>query len=117
MQSFWDGQRLNEALGKRIFFEKNMRLFNLSIRTVFLLVVLVFIQLGLWFGEGGWIDAMQKRGNLAEVERKLFEDEQLLLKLGAEVKDLKEGSKSIEERARFEHGMIERDEIFFQLTH
>ena len=117
MQNFWDGQFLNEALGKRIFFEKNMRHFNFSTRTAFLLVVLIFIQLGLWFGEGGWIDAMQKRGSLTEVERKLFEDEQLLLKLGAEVKDLKEGNKSIEERARFEHGMVERDEIFFQLTH
>jgi cell division protein FtsB len=34
--------------------------------------------------------------------------------LAAEVRDLKQGSEAIEERARHELGMVKRDEIFFQ---
>jgi cell division protein FtsB len=34
--------------------------------------------------------------------------------LGAEVKDLKQGTEAIEERARHELGMLRPDEIFFQ---
>ena len=39
----------------------------------------------------------------------------MLLKLRAEVRDLQEGHMSIEERARFQHGMLEKGEIFIQL--
>jgi cell division protein FtsB len=35
--------------------------------------------------------------------------------LAAEVKDLKQGSDAIEERARYELGMVKNDEVFFQL--
>ena len=35
--------------------------------------------------------------------------------LDAEVRDLKQGTEAIEERARSELGMIRQDEIFFQL--
>ena len=34
--------------------------------------------------------------------------------LGAEVRDLKQGSEAVEERARRELGMVRNDEIFFQ---
>ena len=35
--------------------------------------------------------------------------------LDAEVRDLKQGYDAIEERARYELGMIKQDEIFFQI--
>jgi cell division protein FtsB len=35
--------------------------------------------------------------------------------LDAEVRDLKQGVEAIEERARYELGMIRQDEIFFQV--
>ena len=35
--------------------------------------------------------------------------------LAAEVKDLKQGFEAIEERARYELGMVKNDEVFFQL--
>lgn len=36
--------------------------------------------------------------------------------LDAEVRDLKQGTEAIEERARNELGMIKRDEVFFQIV-
>ena len=36
--------------------------------------------------------------------------------LDAEVRDLKDGTEAIEERARIELGMIKRDEIFYQVV-
>ena len=36
--------------------------------------------------------------------------------LEAEVRDLKQGFEAIEERARYELGMIKQDEVFFQVV-
>jgi cell division protein FtsB len=36
--------------------------------------------------------------------------------LEAEVRDLKQGSEAIEERARFELGMVRQDEVFVQIV-
>ena len=36
--------------------------------------------------------------------------------LDAEVRDLKQGYEAIEERARYELGMIRQDEMFFQIV-
>jgi len=77
--------------------------------------LIVLIQYPLWFGKGGWL-------RVWAVERQLVEDRQhnqrLRLRnaaLAAEVRDLKEGLDAIEERARYEQGMVKKDEIFFQI--
>jgi cell division protein FtsB len=81
---------------------------------VFALLILA-LQYPLWLGKGGWlrvrelnaqVDA-QKVVNAGLKERNA--------RLDAEVRDLKQGTEAIEERARSELGMIRQDEIFFQL--
>ncbi len=69
----------------------------------------------LWFGEGGWLATIAKQNNFLELEKAVQEDEEILLKLRAEARDLQEGHRSIEERARFQHGMLEKGEVFIQL--
>ena len=84
--------------------------------TVVLTVVLGLIQVPLWFGEGGWIHAW-------ELDRKLSKQLQINEALTvrndaveAEVKDLLVGRSAIEERARYDLGMIGKDEGFVQIN-
>lgn len=77
--------------------------------------LIVLVQYPLWLGKGGWL-------RVAELDRQvqaLRESNKVLetrnQKLDAEVRDLKQGFDAIEERARFELGMVRQDEIFFQI--
>ena len=88
---------------------------TISTVTICLVLILFVVQLVLWFGEGGWIDTLTKKNGFLELEETVKMDEEELLKLRAEVRDLQEGHRSIEERARFEHGMLEKGEMFIQL--
>ena len=76
----------------------------------------VLIQYPMWFGKGGWL-------RVAELEREVASQRTLNAELAArnairdaEVRDLKEGLEAIEERARFELGMVRKDEVFFQIV-
>ena len=81
-----------------------------------LLVLLVALQLKMWFGEGGYRDVQR----LAErVEQQALENEALAQRnreLQAEVEDLRQGLEAIEERARSELGLIKEDEEFYQVV-
>jgi cell division protein FtsB len=78
-------------------------------------VLIVLLQYPLWLGKGGWL-------RVWEMDRqvKVQKDSNAKLRvrndaLDAEVRDLKQGYDAIEERARYELGMIKQDEIFFQV--
>lgn len=84
--------------------------------TIILFSLLVAIQYPLWFGRGGWF-------RLEEIERQLktqqAENDRLMRRnaqLSGEVRDLKEGMDSVEERARYEFGLIKRGEVLFQFV-
>lgn len=83
--------------------------------TLILIALILLLQYPLWFGKGSWLKVW-------EVDRQLTQQKQINQKLqarnsaiDAEVRDLKQGSDAIEERARNELGMIKQDEIFFQV--
>jgi cell division protein FtsB len=76
----------------------------------------VLIQYPLWFGKGGWL-------RVAELEREVQaqQDRNAALTarnavMDAEVRDLKGGLDAVEEIARFELGMVRKDEVFFQVV-
>jgi len=84
--------------------------------TIALGLLLVAIQYPLWIGKGGWtrvweLDRQLVAQRAANTQAKARNDA-----LDAEVRDLKEGSEAIEERARMELGMIRRDEVFYQVV-
>ena len=78
--------------------------------------LILALQYPLWIGKGSWT-------RVRELDRQVAEqrDNNARLKarndaLDAEVRDLKEGSDALEERARLELGMIKRDEVFYQVV-
>jgi cell division protein FtsB len=80
-----------------------------------LLAIIVLLQYPLWFGKGGWLRARDMERQLQaqrEVNQKL---ETRNAALDAEVRDLKTGYEAIEERARFELGLIKDGEVFVQV--
>ena len=83
--------------------------------TVGLLALVALLQYPLWLGKGGWLKVW-------EYDRQLQQQKEVTKKLeirnaglDAEVRDLKQGYEAIEERARFELGMIKQDETFVQI--
>ena len=80
-----------------------------------LVALIVVIQYPLWLGKGGWMRVWDVD---RQVEAQGAKNERLEIRnsaLAAEVKDLKQGSDAIEERARYELGMVKNDEVFFQV--
>jgi cell division protein FtsB len=84
--------------------------------TLALAVLLALVHVELWFGKGGVprmvelqrkLDAQRSSNELARRRNE---------QLAAEVSDLKEGLEMVEEKARFELGMVKPDEIFVQLA-
>jgi cell division protein FtsB len=88
-----------------------MRLLALALASLLLL-----IQYPLWLGKGSWLRVWDLDRQL-----KAQTDDNAKLRvrndaLDAEVRDLKKGLDAVEERARYELGMIKPDEIFFQVV-
>jgi cell division protein FtsB len=81
-----------------------------------LLGLLVLIQYPLWLGKGGWL-------RVWELDRQLQAQQGTNRKLAArnaalegEVRDLRQGMLAVEERARYELGMVRPDEVFVQFN-
>jgi cell division protein FtsB len=78
--------------------------------------LIVLIQYPLWVGKGGWLRAWQLDGELSAQKLKNGQLEVRNAALAAEVRDLKQGTEAIEERARQELGMLRPDEVFYQFV-
>jgi cell division protein FtsB len=78
--------------------------------------LILLIQYPLWLGKGGWLHVSGVDRQLGEQQAKNAQLEARNVALEAEVRDLKQGVEAIEERARYELGMIKADEVFFQVV-
>jgi cell division protein FtsB len=81
-----------------------------------LATLILLIQIPLWFGKGGWFRSWQLEEIVLKEKEKNMQLERRNSGLAAEVKDLKTGSDAVEERARYELGMVKKDEVFFQVV-
>jgi cell division protein FtsB len=79
-------------------------------------ILIVLIQYPLWLGKGGWLRAWDMNRQLEVQHAKNQQLETRNAGFAAEVRDLKQGTEAIEERARYELGMIRPDEVFFQIV-
>lgn len=78
--------------------------------------LIALIQYPLWLGKGGWLRAWEVDRQLSAQKAKNAQLEVRNGGLAAEVRDLKQGTEAIEERARYELGMVRSDEVFFQIA-
>jgi cell division protein FtsB len=79
-------------------------------------VLVVLIQYPLWLGKGGWVRVWDIDRQLAGQRAKNELAQARNDALAAEVRDLKQGYGAIEERARFDLGMVRKDEVFVQIV-
>lgn len=79
-----------------------------------LLFLLVVVQVQLWLGRGSLPEVWSLRTQVQEqaVKNKVLRFGNT--KLAAEVQDLKQGVEMVEDRARYELGMLKSSEIFVQ---
>lgn len=88
-----------------------MRLITLGLATLLLL-----IQYPLWLGKGGWLRVADYEAQVDGAHKKNGELIARNAKLDSEVRDLKDGTGAVEERARYELSMIKQNEIFIQIV-
>jgi len=84
--------------------------------TLALVALLALVQAELWFGKGGVTRMVELQRKLDAQKSTNEQARRRNEQLAAEVSDLKEGLEMVEEKARFELGMIKPDEIYVQLS-
>ncbi len=82
--------------------------------TLALAALLLLIQYPLWLGKGGMLAVSDLRGQLAVAQLKTEGLKARNAKLDSEVRDLREGTGAVEERARLELNMIRQNEVYVQ---
>ena len=82
--------------------------------TAVLIALLILIQYPLWWG--GWLRVYALRAELAQQQQKNADDKLRNEQIQGEVQDLQSGTAAVEERARYEMGMIKDGEVFVQFV-
>jgi cell division protein FtsB len=81
-----------------------------------LVALLAILHAQLWVGRGSIPNVSELTQQLALQREKNDLARQANERLAAEVRDLKEGMEMVEEKARFELGMVKPNEILVQIT-
>lgn len=82
-----------------------------------LVLLLILLQYSIWTGRGSVGQVAELQKNLTELRAKNQQIEADILRLRSEIQDLQEGLSIVEEKARYEMGMVKPNEIFVQITH
>jgi cell division protein FtsB len=89
---------------------------NIPFIPLVLIALIALMQYPLWLGKGSWL-------RVWDLDRQLRAQKDTNQKLQlrnaaveADVRDLKQGFEAIEERARYELGMVKSDELFFHVV-
>jgi len=77
--------------------------------------LIIHLQYRLWLGDASIHQIQQYQQRLDALTREAQKKAERNKALYAEVKDLRKGQEAIEERARYELGMIRENETFFQV--
>ena len=83
--------------------------------TLILIVVLLLLRYPLWLGKGSWLKVWDLNRQVEAQQQANRQTQARNALLDAEVRDLKQGTEAIEERARSELGMIKQGEVFVQI--
>ena len=88
----------------------------MKILTYVLVALIVAIQYPLWMGKGSWLRVWEFSTRVDQQKERNIQLAARNAGLDAEVRDLKQGTEAVEERARVELGMIKPGEVFYQVT-
>jgi cell division protein FtsB len=88
---------------------------SMRIITLVLAALLLLIQYPLWLGKGGMLTVADLTDQVDKAQGHTDQLKARNAKLESEVRDLREGTGAVEERARLELGMIKQNEIFVQV--
>lgn len=78
--------------------------------------LILLLQYPLWLGKGGWLKVWDMDRQVAAQKARNDALQARNSGLEAEVADLKQGFDAVEERARYELGLVKPDEVFFQIV-
>lgn len=81
-----------------------------------LIALLGILQYQIWLGRGNANEVQNMQNTLAQLRQDNQKQEKANERLRSEIQDLKEGLATVEERARYELGMVKPNEIFVQIT-
>ncbi len=89
---------------------------NIKIILIGLLTLMILqLQYRLWLGDASIFKILAYQMRLEQLQQESRRKQERNQALYAEVKDLRKGQEAVEERARYELGMIKKNETFFQV--
>ncbi|KLU21947.1 cell division protein FtsB [Caballeronia mineralivorans PML1(12)] len=88
----------------------------MRIVTFVLILLLAMIQYPLWWGHGGWLRVHELQQQLVNQTKKNVDLKLRNERVQGEVADLQNGTAAVEERARYEMGMMKDSEVFVQFV-
>ncbi|MEW5768962.1 MAG: cell division protein FtsB [Pseudomonadota bacterium] len=80
-----------------------------------LAALILLLQYPLWVGKGSWLRVWELERDIAAQKTANQALETRNIQLAAEAQDLHSGYDALEERARYELGMVRADEVFFHV--